>query len=99
MSLSHSLSTAHLNSIFDKLGVRSEELSMFVDELTPILKKLAQQPVAFLGGFVSGLLRLNLNDDPVKSWLDKQAGATLTDKSGSATPNSKSHGPQTITIE
>ena len=38
---------------------------MFLDELTPIVKELVEQPVAFLGGFFSGMLRLNLNDDPV----------------------------------
>ncbi|MEM6435815.1 MAG: hypothetical protein AAF773_18480 [Cyanobacteria bacterium P01_D01_bin.115] len=45
---------------------------MFLDELTPFLQELTRQPVAFLGGFVSGALRLNLDDDPVKSWLGKQ---------------------------
>jgi len=40
---------------------------MFLDELTPIVKELFQQPVAFLGGFCSGVFRLNLSDDPVKS--------------------------------
>ena len=44
---------------------------MFLDELTPFLQELARQPVAFLGGFVSGALRLNLDDDTVKSWLCK----------------------------
>jgi hypothetical protein len=46
---------------------------MFLDELTPVLRELFGHPVAFLGGFVSGALRLNLADDPVKSWLNKQA--------------------------
>jgi hypothetical protein len=37
---------------------------MFIDELTPIFKQFTQHPVSFLGGFVSGLLRLSLADDP-----------------------------------
>ncbi len=68
---------------------------MFFDELTPILKELTQQPVAFMGGLFSGLLRLNLSDDPVKSWLDKQGG---TSTYPTATHNGKS-GPQSISID
>jgi hypothetical protein len=68
---------------------------MFFDELTPLVKELAGHPVAFLGGFVSGLLRLNLAEDPVKSWLDQNAGASVTTPSS----NGKSSGPQSITID
>ena len=50
---------------------------MFIDELTPLFKQLTQHPVSFLGGFVSGILRLNLADEPVKSWLDQQVGSTV----------------------
>lgn len=71
---------------------------MFFDELSPVLKELAQHPVAFLGGLCSGLLRLNLDDDPIKSWLDEQAGAVTgqSDVSGKADTR---RGPQSITIE
>ncbi len=71
---------------------------MFFDELTPVVKELTGYPVAFLGGFFSGLLRLNLGEDPVKSWLDQQTGTTTA---SSPTPgsNGKSNGPQTISIE
>lgn len=70
---------------------------MFMDELTPIFKELAQQPVAFLGGFVSGLLRLNLEEDPVRKWLDRQAGvqASASDQPASR----KADGPQSISID
>ncbi|MEM8805194.1 MAG: hypothetical protein AAGF01_04000 [Cyanobacteria bacterium P01_G01_bin.38] len=67
---------------------------MFLDELTPIVKEMLSQPVAFLGGFASGLLRLNLSDDPVKSWLDKQSGGG-TPMPETAPPK----GPQTISID
>jgi len=71
---------------------------MFINEITPVLKELAQQPIAFLGGFVSGLLRLNLYDDPVKSWLDEQVGsASYT--SPTVEDNGKSSGPQSINID
>ncbi len=71
---------------------------MFLDELTPIVKELMQQPVAFLGGFCSGVLQLNLSDDPVKTWLQKQTGSTYT-VTTSTTDNGKSNGPQSISIE
>ncbi|MGB3570979.1 MAG: hypothetical protein WA783_09745 [Phormidesmis sp.] len=69
---------------------------MFVDELTPFIKELARQPVAFCGGFFSGLFRLDLTEDPVKSWLNKQ-GANPTVESTLDTPNSK--GPTSIDID
>jgi hypothetical protein len=49
---------------------------MFVTELEPLFKQLTQHPVSFLGGFFSGMLRLNLSDEPVKSWLEQHLGST-----------------------
>ncbi|NEP40751.1 MULTISPECIES: hypothetical protein [Okeania] len=72
---------------------------MFLDELTPVVKELIEQPVAFFGGFFSGMFRLNLNDDPVKSWLEKQNGYTATTNSNTEVNSDKSEGPQSITIE
>ena len=69
---------------------------MFLDELTPIVQELLGQPVAFFGGFASGLLRLNLNDDPVKSWLENQ-GAEVDSQNGD--DNDAGNGPQTISID
>lgn len=46
---------------------------MFLDELRPLAQQLLANPIAFAGGFAAGLLRLNLNDEPVKSWLQKNA--------------------------
>ena len=69
---------------------------MFLNELSPLVKEITQQPVAFMGGFVSGLLRLKLSDDPVKSWLEKQGvnpSAVNSPQSGSST------GPQSISID
>jgi hypothetical protein len=58
---------------------------MLFNELTPILKELTKEPVAFCSGFISGALRLNLTDDPVKTWLEKQAGFTPTSNPTSPT--------------
>lgn len=72
---------------------------MFISELTPLLKELSQYPVSFLGGFVSGVLRLNLNEDPVKSWLEKQSSSANRSQTSTETDNSKSSGPQQISID
>ena len=73
---------------------------MFLDELSPIFKEFTQHPVSFLGGFVSGMLRLNLKDDPVKSWLDQQRGVTSsTTTTTTGGTNGRATGPQTISIE
>jgi hypothetical protein len=68
---------------------------MFLDELTPLVKELVGHPVAFLGGFVSGLLRLNLAEDPVKSWLDQNTGSAM----GTQVNTNGQSGPQSIAID
>ena len=72
---------------------------MFLTELSPLLQELTRQPLAFLGGFVSGALRLNLADDPVKSWLDQQAGVSTSASTADPSSNGKSSGPQSISID
>jgi hypothetical protein len=69
---------------------------MLLQELKPIIKELTKEPVAFCSGFVSGVLRLNLTDDPVKTWLEKQAGFTPT---ANTTESSSQQGPQSIEID
>lgn len=72
---------------------------MFFDELTPIFQELSQHPVSFLGGFFSGVFRLNLADDPIKSWLDEQAGIPTEATSATQNNNGKTSGPQSISID
>ncbi|MEC4813009.1 MAG: hypothetical protein SAK29_07015 [Scytonema sp. PMC 1069.18] len=74
---------------------------MFLDELSPIFQQLIKHPVSFMGGFASGVLRLNLADDPVKTWLSQQLGSTNfgTTTSTSQGHNGKTDGPQTISID
>ena len=69
---------------------------MLLQELTPILKELSKEPIAFCSGFVSGILRLNLTDDPVKSWLEKQAGFTASNTPSSSDSKNK---PTSIDID
>ncbi|MDJ1172656.1 hypothetical protein [Roseofilum capinflatum] len=62
------------------------------DQFAPIFQELTQQPVAFFGGFCSGVLRLNLSEDPIKTWLDQQTTTPESDTNGSS-------GPQSIEID
>ncbi|MBD2567634.1 MULTISPECIES: hypothetical protein [Nostocaceae] len=70
---------------------------MFTDELSPIFKQATQHPVSFFGGLFSGVLRLNLADDPVKSWLDKHISSSSSPTCG--VQNGKATGPQQISID
>jgi hypothetical protein len=72
---------------------------MFISELSPLFQELAQHPISFLGGFVSGVLRLNLNEDPVKSWLDKKCCGSNSSNLSTEVQNGKANGPQQITID
>jgi hypothetical protein len=73
---------------------------MFLDELSPFLNELTGHPAAFLGGLASGLLRLNLSDDPVKGWLQQQGMAPSSSGGFSANGSQNNGGgPQTISIE
>ena len=68
---------------------------MFLTELAPAFQKLIQQPVAFASGFVSGVLRLNLNEEPLSQWLEQQ-GINYT---GSSVNSRGSDRPQSIDID
>lgn len=70
-----------------------------MDELSPLMKALTGHPIAFLGGFASGLLRLNLNEDPVKSWLDQRSKTEADAASTSSPVNGNGSGPQPISID
>ena len=74
---------------------------MFISELSPLFREFTQNPVSFMGGFVSGVLRLNLNEDPVKSWLNKKGCGCGHSSSnlGTEAKNDKANGQQQITID
>ena len=69
---------------------------MFLTELTPLAQKLLQQPIAFAGGFCSGLFKLDLSEEPLSVWLEKQGYSSDNDDDQN---NGKSSGPQSISIE
>jgi hypothetical protein len=72
---------------------------MFINELSPIFREFIQHPASFVGGLFSGVLRLNLADDPVKSWLAQQSRSNSYTSSTIQAHNGKASGPQQISID
>jgi hypothetical protein len=70
-----------------------------MDELSPLLRALAEQPTGFLGGFFAGLFRLNLAEDPVKGWLTAQIRKDSIPVTATAGSNGNGRGPQAIAID
>ncbi|MBC6481138.1 MAG: hypothetical protein GDA56_28600 [Hormoscilla sp. GM7CHS1pb] len=68
-----------------------------MDELMPIFKELTKQPIAFLGGFCSGILGLSLYEDPLKSWLALQVGPESDASSAKAGNSTGPSCPETPT--
>ncbi len=69
---------------------------MFLTELTPAFQKLIQQPVAFASGFIAGALHLNLNEEPLSQWLEKQGYYSSTNNSPTSNNSDR---PQSINID
>ncbi|GAB4210520.1 MAG: hypothetical protein OHK0012_00940 [Synechococcales cyanobacterium] len=63
--------------------------------MTVIVGEFLSNPIAFCGGFVSGILRLDLHQEPLRSWLEQQ-GVYPTPPSGTVTDSGK---PKTIAID
>jgi hypothetical protein len=69
---------------------------MFLTELAPVWQQLMQQPLAFTGGFVSGVFKLKLNEQPLSDWLAKQGYYSSVDLESDRYSQNK---PQSISIE
>lgn len=67
---------------------------MFLSELLPIVQKFGQQPLAFTGGFCSGIFQLKLNEPPLADWLAQQ-GYTPT----GVNQDTNNNKPQSIAID
>ncbi|CAL5445348.1 unnamed protein product [Camellia sinensis] len=81
---------------------RNVEAFFFNPTDEPILKEALKEPVAFMGGMFAGLLRLDLNEDPLKEWVGRTVEASgITedeiDTEFGAKPEEES--PQQIEIE
>jgi len=69
---------------------------MFLTELAPAFQTLIQQPIAFASGFVAGVLHLNLNEEPLSQWLEKQGYNSLNNNTASSNSSDR---PQSIKID
>ncbi|GJN26962.1 hypothetical protein PR202_gb14931 [Eleusine coracana subsp. coracana] len=70
--------------------------------LLPGRRVSAPEPVAFMGGVFAGLLRLDLNEDPLKEWLTRTveaSGIAEENNTEESTEGSQSDAPQEIEIE
>ncbi|XVF12173.1 hypothetical protein REPUB_Repub08aG0091500 [Reevesia pubescens] len=67
----------------------------------PILKQAVKEPVAFMGGMFAGILRLDLNEDPLKEWVAKsvEASAISEDDISEKGFQAEEDTPQQIEIE
>ncbi|XP_009621449.1 UPF0426 protein At1g28150, chloroplastic [Nicotiana tabacum] len=66
----------------------------------PILKDALKEPVAFAGGIFAGLLRLDLNEDPLKEWVAKTVEASgITAEEIETSVDQAEDIPQQIEIE
>ncbi|XP_031406659.1 uncharacterized protein LOC116215188 [Punica granatum] len=67
----------------------------------PILKEALKEPVAFMGGMFAGLLRLDLNEDPLKEWVTRTVEASGITQEELEVEGSKEaeEAPQEIVIE
>ncbi|CAN4085369.1 unnamed protein product [Withania somnifera] len=64
------------------------------------LKQVLKEPVAFAGGIFAGLLRLDLNEDPLKEWVAKTVDASgVTAEEIEASDDQEEDTPQQIEIE
>ncbi|BBM97929.1 hypothetical protein MPTK1_1g09530 [Marchantia polymorpha subsp. ruderalis] len=65
------VSFAHATNNRKRLQVKA----FFDVQNDPIVKEVLKEPVAFLGGVFAGILRLDLNEEPLREWVAKTAEA------------------------
>ncbi|WP_036478164.1 hypothetical protein [Myxosarcina sp. GI1] len=70
---------------------------MFLSELLPVIQKYGQQPLAFTGGFFSGVFQLKLNEPPLSDWLVEQGYSPTSPANVSSDSNNSK--PQSISID
>ncbi|KAG7655717.1 hypothetical protein ISN44_As01g027680 [Arabidopsis suecica] len=68
----------------------------------PILSEALKEPIAFLGGMFAGLLRLDLNEEPLKDWVTRTveaSGITEEEVDADGVVSNDEDSPQQIEIE
>jgi len=58
-----------------------------------------QEPIAFFGGVFAGLLRLDLNEEPLREWVAQTSEAAGLDLSESASADNDDSIPEDIQID
>ncbi|XP_058179476.1 UPF0426 protein At1g28150, chloroplastic [Rhododendron vialii] len=93
------LYSSSLSSSSSSFRVRVKASSCPIDE--PILKEALKEPVAFMGGIFAGLLRLDLNEDPLREWVARtvEASGITAEEIDTEQSESEEGSPQQIEIE
>ncbi|CAM6028764.1 unnamed protein product [Sphagnum balticum] len=65
----------------------------------PILKEVLKEPIAFFGGVFAGLLRLDLNEEPLREWVARTSEAAGLDLSESPSGDDDDSIPEDIQID
>ncbi|XP_030940619.1 UPF0426 protein At1g28150, chloroplastic [Quercus robur] len=68
------LGNYHSTNWINKNGFKVKAFFNPTDD--PIIKQALKEPVSFMGGMFAGLLRLDLNEDPLKEWVTRTAEAS-----------------------
>ncbi|GAB2219940.1 hypothetical protein Droror1_Dr00007581 [Drosera rotundifolia] len=89
---------SRLGTKLNRGGVKAFFINPIED---PIVKEALKEPVAFMGGVFAGFLRLDLNDDPLKEWLQRTVEAAGITEEEISDKGSKpdEDAPQQIEIE
>ncbi|KAI6694340.1 hypothetical protein NL676_022050 [Syzygium grande] len=67
-----------------------------------IIKEALKEPVAFMGGMFAGLLRLDLNEDPLREWVTRTveaSGISEEELDAEGSKEAEEDAPQRIEIE
>ncbi|CAM6040663.1 unnamed protein product [Sphagnum compactum] len=65
----------------------------------PILKEVLKEPIAFFGRVFAGLLRLDLNEEPLREWVAQTSEAAGLDLSESPSADNDDSIPEDIQID
>ncbi|CAM8975242.1 hypothetical protein QQ045_028548 [Rhodiola kirilowii] len=67
----------------------------------PLVKEALKEPVAFMGGMFAGLLRLDLNEDPLREWVTRtvEASGLTAEEMGTDESPADDEAPQQIEID
>ncbi|XP_039155148.1 UPF0426 protein At1g28150, chloroplastic-like isoform X1 [Eucalyptus grandis] len=67
-----------------------------------IIREALKEPVAFMGGMFAGILRLDLNEDPLREWVTRTveaSGISQEELDAEGSKEAEEDAPQQIEIE